>query len=231
MHPLAPLPLERHAELMVVQKRELAELFGFESRNKYVIEAGGAPIAYAAEQGKGLLGHFARQLLGHMRTFEVHVFDMGRNLLFRAVHPFRFFLQRLDVVAADGRPLGAIQQRFAFFAKRFDVLDAGGDLLLSVSSPLWTVSFERQGAEAARVEKKWAGLLKEAFTDADRFRVSFPEASLGADARLLVLAAALFIDLQYFEDKAGLGRGAGAFPRAASAVASAGGPGDGAGPP
>jgi scramblase len=205
MHPLAPLPLERHAELMVVQKRELAELFGFESRNKYVIEAGGAPIAYAAEQGAGLWGSFARQLLGHMRSFEVHVFDMGRNLLFRAVHPFRFWFQRLDVVSADGRPLGAIQQRFALFSKSFDVLDAGGNVLLSVSSPFfrpWTFSFQRQGAEAARVEKKWAGLLREAFTDADRFRVSFPEASLGSDARLLVLAAALFIDLQYFEKKA-----------------------------
>jgi Scramblase len=207
MYPLAPLPLERHAELMVVQKRELAEFFGYESRNKYVIEAGGAPIAYAAEQGKGLLGHFARQFLGHMRTFEVHVFDMGRNLLFRAVHPFRFWLQRLDVIAADGRPLGAIQQRFALFSKSFEVLDAGGNVVLSVSSPMWkpwTFSFQRQGAEAARVEKKWAGFLKEAFTDADRFRVSFPEASLGADARLLVLAAALFIDLQYFENKAEL---------------------------
>lgn len=204
-YPLAPLPLERHAELMVVQKRELAEFFGFESRNKYVIEAGGVPIAYAAEQGKGLLGHFARQVLGHMRSFEVHVFDPGRNLLFRAVHPFRFWMQRLDVVAADGRPLGAVRQRFALFSKRFDVLDAAGGGLLSVSSPMWrpwSFSFVRGGAEAARVEKKWAGFLREAFTDADRFRVSFAEGALGADARLLVLAAALFIDLQYFEQKA-----------------------------
>ncbi len=205
MYPLAPLPLERHAELMVVQKRELAEFFGFESRNKYVIEAGGVPIAYAAEQGKGFLGHFARQILGHLRSFEVHVFDPGRNLLFRAVHPFRFFFQRLEVVGADGRPIGAVQQRFSLFSKRFDVLDAAENVVLSVSSPLWrpwTFSFERGGGEVARVEKKWAGLLREAFTDADRFRVSFPEASLGGDARLLVLAAALFIDLQYFEKKA-----------------------------
>jgi uncharacterized protein YxjI len=190
---------------MVVQKRELAELFGFESRNKYVIEAGGAPIAYAAEQGKGFFGQLARQLFGHMRSFEIVVFDMGRNPLLRAVHPFRFFFQRLEVVAADGRPIGAIQQRFGLFSKRFDVLDAGGGVVLSVSSPLWkpwTFSFVRQGAEAARVEKKWAGLLREAFTDADRFRVCFPEASLGPEARLLVLAAALFIDLQYFEKKA-----------------------------
>ena len=205
MYPLAPLPLEHHAELMVVQKRELAEFFGVESRNKYVIEAGGVPIAYAAEQGKGFLGTLARQFLGHMRSFEIAVFDMQRSLLFRAVHPFRFFFQRLDVVAHDGRPLGAIQQRFAIFSKRFDVMDAAGGVVLSVSSPMWkpwTFSFQRQGAEAARVEKKWAGLLREAFTDADRFRVSFPEASLGGDARLLVLSAALFIDLQYFEKKA-----------------------------
>jgi uncharacterized protein YxjI len=196
--------VQRSSELMIVQKRELAELFGFETRNKYSIEANGAPFAFAAEQGKGGLAFLARMFMGHWRTFEIHFFDDARNLVLRAVHPFRFFFQRLEVSLANGRALGSIQQRFAVFSKRFDVSDAGGRLLLSVSSPIWrpwTFAFQRDGRELARVEKKWSGMLQEAFTDADRFRVAFESPELSLEERSLVLAAGIFIDLQYFERK------------------------------
>jgi len=197
--------VQQSSELMIVQRRELAEIFGFETRNKYSIEVNGAPFAFAAEQGKGGLAFLARMFFGHWRTFEIHFFDNARNLVLRAVHPFRFFFQRLEVFGTDGRLLGAIQQRWAFFSKRFDISDASGRVTLTVSSPLWrpwTFAFERDGQELARVEKKWTGALTEIFTDADRFRILFRSQQLGLDERSLILAAALFIDLQYFEKKA-----------------------------
>jgi uncharacterized protein YxjI len=197
--------VQQSSEIMIVQKRELAELFGIETRNKYSIEVNGAPFAFAAEQGKGGLAFLARMFFGHWRQFEIHFFDNARQLVLRAVHPFRFLFQRLEVSTAQGRVIGAIQQRWAIFSKRFDVTDGSGRLLLSVSSPLWrpwTFAFQRDGRELARVEKKWAGLLQEAFTDADRFRIAFESPELGLDERSLVLAAGIFIDLQYFEQKA-----------------------------
>lgn len=198
--------LSRSVELQVVQRKELAELFGFETRNKYAIEADGVPVAFAAEQGKGAGALVARYFLGHYRRFEIHFFDAERNLTFRAIHPFRWFFKRLEVVDASGRSIGAIQQRFAILSKRFDVQDAAGNVVLSVSSPLWrpwTFAFTRSGGELARIEKKWAGLLSEAFTDGDRFRVVYSSWDLGVDERVLVLAAAIFVDLMYFEQKAG----------------------------
>jgi uncharacterized protein YxjI len=197
--------LQHSSELMIVQRRELMELFGIETRNKYSLEVNGAPFAFAAEQGKGGLAFLARMFFGHWRSFEIHFFDNARQLVLRAVHPFRFFFQRLEVSMADGRNLGAIQQRWAIFSKRFDVSDASGRVVLSVASPLfrpWTFAFQRDGRELARVEKKWSGMLQEAFTDADRFRVAFESPELSADERALVLAAGIFIDLQYFERKA-----------------------------
>lgn len=196
--------VERTSEIHVVQRRELVELLGFETRNKYSIEADGVPFAFAAEQGKGGLAFLARWFLGHYRRFEIHFFDAARSLVLRAVHPFRWFLQRLDVHAADGALLGSIQQRFAIFYKAFDVLDPQGRVLLSVRSPIfrpWTFSLTRYDQEVARIEKKWSGLLREAFTDADRFRILFLAPDLGLDERTLSLAAAIFVDLLYFENR------------------------------
>lgn len=198
--------LSRSVELMVVQRRELAELFGIETRNKYSIEADGVPVAFAAEQGKSVGALLLRMLFGHFRRFEIHFFDAARALTFRAIHPFRFIFQRIEVLDASDRPIGAIQQRFALLSKRFDVVDPGGRVLLRVASPLWkpwTFAFTRDGAELARVEKKWSGLLAESFTDGDRFRVVYASWELGLDERVLVLAASIFVDLMYFEAKAG----------------------------
>ncbi len=200
--------LTQEAELWIKQRKELAELIGFESRNKYEIaNAAGQPLAYAAEQSKGALAMISRQLLGHWRTFEITIFDASRNPLLKVVHPHRWIFQRIEIAdIKTNQQLGAVQQRFAVFSKRFDVEDPQGRVLLTVSSPIWkiwTFQFERNGQPVALVQKKWGGLIKEALTDADKFRVGFTDTSLDAATRILILAAALFIDLQYFEKKAG----------------------------
>lgn len=192
-------------ELYVRQKRELAEFFGFETRNKYAISTPDRrEVLYAAEQRSGLLGTLAMMLLGHWRTFDIAFFDQSRNEVFRAHHPFRFFFQRLEVIA-NGRVVGAIQQRFAFFSKRFDVLDGAGNVLFEMRSGFfrpWTFPFFRGEQKVAVIEKKWSGAFTELFTDKDNFRVAFQDPALSSDGRMLVLAAAVFVDLQYFEQKA-----------------------------
>lgn len=198
---LATLPA-----VFVHQRFELGEIFGFETRNKYAIEGeDGAPIGYAAEQQRGMLGFLFRQFLGHWRRFDIVFFDAQRQPVMRATHPFRFYFQRLEVHDAAGKRLGALQQRFALLSKRFDVEDPGGRAILEVRSPiwrLWTFVFHRGAEEAARIEKKWAGILTEAFTDKDRFRIKFT-GTVSREERLLLLAAAVFVDLQYFEKKGG----------------------------
>ncbi len=198
--------LEGLAGVQVVQKKELGEvLIGFEGRNKYELrDLNDRPLGFAAEQGKGIFGFLMRSLLGHWRSFDVHIFDAQRQLAYRAHHPFRLFFQRLEVFDAAGRPVGALQQRWAFFKKRFDVEDASGRVLLEMRSGffrIWTFPFFRGDAEVARVEKKWGGVLTEVFTDADRFRLTYG-AQLSTVERALLLAAALFVDLQFFEQKA-----------------------------
>ncbi|SDJ00895.1 Scramblase [Ferrimonas sediminum] len=200
------LPLNDHPRLLVQQVHELAEFIGFESRNKYQILAGDQqPLAFAAEQSSGLLGTLARQALGHWRRFDLIFFDGQRQPFMRAHHPFRWLLQRLEISDHQGAPLGAIQQRFSLLHKEFDLLDVQGQVVLRVASPLWklwTFPFvDEQQRQQALVAKRWSGAFSELMTDRDNFLVEF-EAGLNPALRHLVLAAAVFIDLQYFEAKA-----------------------------
>jgi len=199
--------LSNHSNLHIKQIREVAELFGFETRNQYhFLSPGGEVVLRAAEKSKGFLGWVARQFLGHWRPFEIAVADPAQNLVLNLKHPFRIFFQRLEVYSADGKYLGGLQQRFAILKKRFDVQDSSGNTLLEMTSAFWkpwTFPFISHGKQVALIKKKWSGLLKEGFTDADNFTLDFESAQLSLAERILILSSSLFIDLQYFEKKAG----------------------------
>ena len=205
------MKLSGHNKVLVHQIFEAAELIGFETRNKYeILDEKLQRIGYAAEQEKGIFGFFMRQFLGHWRTFTVYFFDMQRQTVFVAKHPFRFFFQRLEVTDGRGSYIGALQQRFSIFSKKFDVLNRYNQVIMKMSSPIWriwTFPFYNHGNEVARVEKKWSGVLSEAFTDKDKFLVNFGDKRLGEDLRQLILASSVFIDLQYFEKKGSGGGG------------------------
>lgn len=190
--------------VMLKQKFEIAELIGFESRNKYVLETEqGAPFGFAAEDQRDLVGFILRQVMGHWRHFSIQIFDQERRLVLRAVHPFRFFFSRLEVYDPQNRLLGSVQSRWSFFRKRFDFEDAQGRTFAQTSSPFWrpwTFVMTSPQGELGRIEKKWGGLLKEAITDGDQFRVSFSP-TLSLEHRQLLIAAGLFVDLKYFENK------------------------------
>lgn len=192
-------------QLIVRQRKELAEVFGFETRNKYEIyNSDRILLGFCAEQQKGLFGFLLRQFLGHWRSFELLFFDAQRNKIMGARHPFRWFFQELMIYGRNGEPLGSLKQRFAWLRKKFDVVDENGRLLLRMRSgffQFWTFPFFRHETECAVIRKKWSGLLKEAFLDADNFSVEFT-GELSEKEKKLILAASVFVDLQYFERKA-----------------------------
>lgn len=198
--------LMKHKRIKLQQIRETAEWFGIETRNKYQLtDKDDLAIGYAAEQQKGFLGFIMRQYFGHWRTFEIHLFNLKREHALTLKHPFRWFFQRLEVFDESGVMLGALQQRFAIFTKSFDVEDARGKVRYQVRSPIWriwTFTFTKHGRKVAEVQKRWSGFFSEAFTDRDNFLLTMKGDYLDSEDRLLILAAALFVDLQYFEKKA-----------------------------
>jgi uncharacterized protein YxjI len=197
--------LKDQNQLIIRQRKELAELIGFETRNKYEIRnQNGDVIGFCAEQHKGFLGLVMRQFFGHWRSFELHFFNNERQQVFIVKHPFRFFFQRLEVFGG-GRFIGSVQQRFGIVKKKFDIENPQGRVILKMQSgflQFWTFPIFKGSMEAAVIRKKWSGLLKEAFMDADNFQLEFGRVELDETEKSLILASAIFIDLQYFERKA-----------------------------
>jgi uncharacterized protein YxjI len=194
------------SKIYVKQRYEIAEFMGYETRNKYeILDSNQVPIGFAAEQQKGVFGFLLRQFLGHWRTFDVHFFNMQRQRFLTCRHPFRFFFQRFEVYDPQGIFLGALQQRFAIFSKKFDILNRSGTVVLEMSSPLlkmWTFPIRRGNFEVAMIKKKWSGLFTEMVTDKDNFEIDFLTHNLEPSQKQIIVAAAIFIDLQYFERKA-----------------------------
>jgi uncharacterized protein YxjI len=200
-----PKELINHPRIFISQKHEVFELLGYETRNRYSIQTENkTEVGYAAEQQKGILAFFMRQYLGHWRKFDILFFSLQRQMILKAHHPFRWLFQRLDIYDPQNILVGSIQQRFGILKKSFDVLDANGRELLTIRSGFfnfWTFNFKRRELEVASVRKKWSGGFSEIFTDRDNFMVEFKHASLSEQEKTLILSAAMFVDLIYFEKK------------------------------
>lgn len=194
---------DAHA-LRVRQVKEWGEILtGFEGRNRYeVVGDDGRPLFFAGEVGGGIGLFLLRSLLKAKRPFTMELKSARGETLLRLRRPWRFWLSRMEVEDGEGRYLGAIQQRFRFFTRAYDVLGPHDEELAQLSGPFfkpWTFNVEQQGREVGTIAKKWSGFGKELFTDADNFGVQF-NGLQDPHLRTLVVAATFLIDFVHFEN-------------------------------
>ena len=96
--------------------------------------------------------------------------------------------------------IGAAKQSYRDDAALFDTRVQRG-WLLTLALALVAFPFMAGGRQRAKVAKRWSGGFSEVLTDRDDFLVEFTDPTLTNSERLLVLAAAIHIDLTWFERK------------------------------
>lgn len=185
--------------LIIQQKKEWGEILtGFETKNRYAINSSeGAELYKAGEES-----HFlARVILKMMRPFVIHIVSNAGGEILRIRKPFRFYFHEVRVEDQHGGTIGRVVREFAVFKRNFNVLDAGGAEVCRISGPFWhpwTFHILSNGSSVGKISKKWSGLGKEMFTDADTFSIDF--GSISEVQHRAVLVGALFlIDTLYFE--------------------------------
>ncbi len=197
------IDLALQEELFVRQHVEHIEaMIGFETENQYVVMTPeGHETLYAYEES----GAVSRQFMGSHRPLDIHVVDNLGDPVLTASRPFYWFRSNFHVLDARGRPLGSLYRRFGFLKRRLALVDSHDRQIAQITSGMFRpntfVVENSDGAELGRITKEWGGLMREAFSDADTFRVSFSRRAQGNDFRLLVLASAFAIDLDFFEGR------------------------------
>lgn len=197
--------LSTFSEIIIKQRKELAEFVGFETRNKYeVLTSSNQSLFYIAENQKGVLGFFLRQMVGHWRSFDLGIFNSERKQIAIATHPFRFLFPELHVsLLEDYKSIGYSKKRFSILSKKYSI-HLPNNLEYRINSGLfspWTFNITKDDRIVATIKKRWSGGLKEFLTDADNFLIEFKDQSLDNNARFLLLLLVVLIDLNHFENK------------------------------
>ena len=187
------------------RKRWLEILFSWESKNTYLVfDHNDAPVFEVQEQGKGFGNMMKRLFLGPLRWFTANVEDLGKqSTLLSLRRPFRFFFHRLEVTGPDGVALGAIQRRWTWLRRKYTVEGPAGQEVATLFGPFfrpWTFKIRLPGSEQeiGLLQKKWSGLGKELFTDADNFWIQL-ENVRDPQLSALLFSATVLIDVVHFE--------------------------------
>lgn len=201
-------------QILIQQKVELVEaLVGFETNNKYEIcNTMGQRVYYAAEE----TGCCSRLICGAIRPYTMRIMD---NYGQEVIHLHRSLrcescwcpccLQKVKVESPPGNTIGYVRQGWSLCRPVFKIEDANGDTKIRVQGPCITCNmcmadvifevFSEDGEhQIGEIRKAWSGFVKELFSDADNFGVSFPM-DLDVHFKALLLGAVFLIDFMYFE--------------------------------
>jgi uncharacterized protein YxjI len=186
-------PLLARERLVINQKAKL-----FELRNQFaILDEAGAPIG-SVEQVEQTALHKVVRIFSNLDAalpITLEVRDAGGAGVLRIVKPW--FRLTCSVVQPGGVVVGTVRKQIKLGKARFELADAGGQVVGAVLAQNWRArdfSVRDVGdVEVARVTKKWAGLGKELFTDADHYVLEVNPA-LRDPLRSLAIGSCLAID-------------------------------------
>lgn len=200
-------------QLLVHQKVEIAEaILGWETNNKYLVKnVMGQQVFYVAEENDCC----NRQCCGPMRSFVLHIQDNQGLEVITLKRPlkcslccFPCCLQKLEVQAPPGNPIGYITQNWHPYLPKLTIQNEKMEDVLKIVGPFCAckccsdVNFKVMSldevTEVGMISKQWTGLMQEAFTDADNFGIKFP-LDLDVKIKAVLLGGCFLIDFMFFE--------------------------------
>lgn len=223
--PGCPPGLERLTlvdKVIVQQKASLLEaVTSWEQRNCYDIRnMGGQQIFTASEESHVCM----RQCCGNRRGFIMHVMDNnGQEVIkvkrhFKCCACFQCFAcigccaHEVEIFSPPSVTIGYIKQTCSCWSPGFTVLNENHEVIFKIDGPCCMcqtmccrcdIEFDVKspdGNEVGKVSKKWSGITRELFTNADTFGVSFP-IDLDVKSKAALIGAVFLIDFMFFESE------------------------------
>lgn len=199
--------METATALIIRQNKEWVEILtGWESSNSYsIFDDKGYKRADIFERSNGIFATILKQFWGSHRGFEAVVMSTNNSEAIRFKRPAYLLFSSLAVLDKDGNQLGHVKRRFGIIFKKYDLLDKDMNVFAYIKSPIWAIWTFRvylpsQSTPAASISKQWSGILKESFTDSDNFKLTFGTHVWSMAQKCVLLAAAISIDFDFFEN-------------------------------
>ncbi|KAJ8021274.1 Phospholipid scramblase 2 [Holothuria leucospilota] len=209
-------------QVVVKQVVELFEAFtDIDTKNRYVLTNSlGQQMYYAYEESSLCM----RLCCSQYRSFIIHIVDNAGQEVIRVHRPFQLCAgcsvcikgdnccaYRIAVESPPGTPVGYFHQSFSWWKPRFILQDATHTDIFKMDGPCCPcqcccgctgdLNFRFQGMDGeyiGTVAKIWSGLVKEMFTKADTFSLTFPK-DLDVKLKATMIGAMFLIDFMFFE--------------------------------
>lgn len=189
--------------LVIEQKAKRIEL-----TNEYrVLDEEGNQVGTIRQEGQSTMRKALRFVssVDQFLTHRLALYDASGAKVVELLRPRKLMKSRLEISDGGGSAVGRIVQQNVFGKKRFQLESAQGEPLGAINAENWRAwDFaieDANGNEVGRITKKWAGILKEGFTTADRYLLAITR-DVEPNLRLLMLASAAGIDTALKQDDA-----------------------------
>ncbi|MFT3824695.1 MAG: phospholipid scramblase-related protein [Chitinophagaceae bacterium] len=139
-----------------------------------------------------------------MFPFTMEIIDAYEEVLVTIKRGWTFWMSKVTITDARGNLIGTIRQKFKFFKPTFRISNVSGEEIASITGDwkAWNFTImDDKGHEIGYINKKWAGVLKEAFTSADKYYVTIVPEYAEDTNKINIVSTAICIDMILKESK------------------------------
>jgi uncharacterized protein YxjI len=136
--------------------------------------------------------------------FSLQLTDNNETVLATIQRGWTFWLSKIIIMDGNGVVTGSIRQKFRFLKPRFRIYDTNDICIAEIQGDwkAWNFSITNaSGNEIGQINKKWAGVAREFFTNADKYHVSIIPEYAEDRSKLNIVVTAITIDMVLKESK------------------------------
>ena len=113
-------------------------------------------------------------------------------------------MSKMTITDGNDVLIGTIKQKFKLFKPTFEFFNASIEKIAAITGDwkAWEFTIkDNSETVVGKINKKWAGVAKEIFTNADKYNVSFEYGYNDTLKKLIVFSGAICIDMVLKENK------------------------------
>lgn len=171
--------------------------------------------AYKVYDTKGEIGLIQQKLTGGQKVlrlllkkpmlpFKLEITDLEGDVLVTLQRGWTFWMSKITLFDGQGNLFGSIKQKFAFLKPTFKIFDETELQVATITGDWkgWNFSIKDNNENViGTITKKWNGIMKEAFTTADKYVVDIMPEYAEDKSKMAIVACAITIDMVLKESK------------------------------